>query len=181
MRNKQKNRFWLVVVLMVSLVTAARADDLLPFTSNFISGPHVGQQYCHVCNLASHPTILVFARNVEAPSSRALLRDMQALARKHSDLQAWVVFLSAPDAADETRVEARARAVIESLAAGRVLVSVLDDPQGPPGYELSSDAAATVMVARGRHLLSRKEFKPERWNEAAIGTVLNHGMSLLAH
>src|SRR5688572_299383 len=66
----------------------------LPFTSNMVTGPNRGKQYCYVCELKEEPVVLVFARRM-SPATGRLMRLLQERVREHQGVRlfGWVCFL----------------------------------------------------------------------------------------
>jgi hypothetical protein len=154
----------------------ARGERVLPFTSNFVTGPHRGKQYCYVCELKDEPAVLVFARETD-PATARLLRELRRATQSFAaqKLFGWFVFLAADDTAAETTLEQRAYELAREQGAAGLPVSVLGDPDGPPGYLISRKAAVTVLVFRKGKVLENRSFNTANWNDRAAGKAL-HGL-----
>ena len=148
-------------------------ESPLPFTSNMVTGPHRGRQYCYVCELKEEPAVLVFARSMDPPTAR-LLQQLREQVRAHRDrkLFGWFVFLGAEDTPSETALEHEAYAFAQRNGATSVPVSILGDPQGPPGYRVSPDAEVTVVLFQGKKVLANRSYRRKDWNVRAAENAL---------
>jgi hypothetical protein len=161
----------------------------LPFTSNAITGEHRGQQHCYICELKDEPAILIFARKQDAPTAR-LLRDLRDALREHSDkkLFGWLVFLANPDPSADTGAQTSGASAMERSAlefarrnnATTLPLTVLDDPQGPPGYRIAPDAAVTLLFFRRGKIVANRAYRDREWTMEAAGSALRDLRVLLA-
>lgn len=144
----------------------------LPFTSNMVTGPYRGKQYCYVCELKDEPAVLVFARNPDETTGR-LLRTVRDAVRANEKFKlfGWMVFL-APDANAEHALETQAYEFARKNGATGLPVSVLGDPQGPPGYLVAPDAEVTVIVFRSGKVLYNRAYRKKEWSAKAATTAL---------
>jgi hypothetical protein len=152
----------------------------LPFTSNIVSGPQRGKQYCYVCELKDEPAVLVFARKMDEPTAR-LMRSLAAATREHTKqkLFVWFVFLGDEDTASETALEREAYAFARRQGAGAMPVSALGDPDGPPGYLISPEAETTVLMFRSGKVRTNRAFRAKEWSTRAADAVLKDLPGLL--
>lgn len=148
-------------------------DRPLPFTSNVVTGKFRGQQHCFVCDLKDEPAVLVFVREPNDGTAR-LLHNMEDQVREHRSekLFGWVVFLGEQGTAAETSLESQAFRFARANGVSSVPVSVLGDPQGPPGYLVSRDAAATVLAFRSGKILWNRAYRAKDWNARAADGAL---------
>jgi hypothetical protein len=151
----------------------------LPFTSNMVTGPYRGRQYCYVCELKDEPAVLVFARNPDESTGR-LLRTVRDAVRAHekSKLFGWMVFL-APDVASEHALETQAYDFARKNGATGLPVSVLGDPHGPPGYLVAPEAEVTVIVFRSGKVLYNRAYRKKEWSAKAAASALKELPKLL--
>lgn len=145
----------------------------LPFTSNLVTGPQRGRQYCYVCELKDEPALLVFVRHPDESTAR-LLREMRDAVRENekSKLFGWMVFLGPADTASEKELERQAYELARKNAATTLPVSVLGDPQGPPGYLIAPDAEATVIVFQKSKVLYNRAYRTKEWSSRAASSAL---------
>jgi hypothetical protein len=161
----------------------------LPFTSNAITGEHRGQQHCYICGLKDEPAVLIFARKQDPPTAR-LLRDLRDAIREHSDkkLFGWLVFLASPDPSTDNGARASGESAVEQSAlefarrnnATTLPLTVLDDPQGPPGYRIAPDAAVTILFFRSGKIVANRAYRDREWTLDAAGGALRDLRVLLA-
>lgn len=156
-------------------------ERMLPFTSNMVSGPQRGKQYCYVCELKDEPAVLVFARQADESTAR-LMRSLRDQVRDHAKdkLFVWFVFLGQPDTASQTALERQAYDFARRNGTASMPVSALGDPQGPPGYFIAPEAQTTVLMFRNRKVLSNRAFTAREWNARAADTCLKDLPALLS-
>lgn len=152
----------------------------LPFTSNLVTGPQRGRQYCYVCELKDEPAVLVFVRHPDESTAR-LLREMRDAVRENekSKLFGWMVFLGPADTASEKELERQAYELARKESATTLPVSVLGDPQGPPGYLIAPDAEATVIVFKSGKVLYNRAYRTKEWSSRAASSALKELPKLL--
>jgi hypothetical protein len=154
---------------------------VLPFTSNLVTGPYRGQQHCYICELKDEPAVLIFARRMDAPTARLLRAARAAVrAREKEKLFAWFVFLGEGGAATEAALEDATYQFARANEAAGLPVSVLGDPDGPPGYLIARDAVVTVLLFRNRKVVANRAFRAVEWNERAADGALQDLPALLA-
>lgn len=155
-------------------------ERTLPFTSNMVSGPHRGKQYCYVCELKDEPAVLVFARKMDEPTAR-LMRNLADSVREHAreKLFVWFVFLGPEDTAAETALERQAYEFARKNGAASMPVSALGEPLGPPGYLISPEADTTVLLFKSGKVRVNRAFRAKEWNAKAADGVLKDLPALL--
>lgn len=143
----------------------------LPFTSNAVTGPNRGQQHCYICGLKDEPAVLVFVRHLDDPTGR-LLRDLRdaVRARQKERLFAWMVVLG--EAQSESALERAAFDFARSQSASNFPITVLGDPQGPPGYRIAPDADVTLLFFRSGKVLANRAYRTDEWGNKAAGAAL---------
>jgi hypothetical protein len=153
----------------------------LPFTSNMVTGPHRGRQYCYVCELKEEPSILIFARAFDAPTGQ-LLEEVRDAVRRHREqkLFGWVVFLGERGSQAEADLEHQARAFAQQHRATTVPVAALGDPEGPPGYLIAPEAAVTVVLFRHGAVVANRAFTRQQWTPRAARQALRDLPALLS-
>ena len=87
-------------------------------------------------------------------------------------LFAWFVFLGTHGASAETKLGDAAYEFARANNASGLPVSVLDDPQGPPGYLISSDAEVTVLMFRKRKVIANRSYRAADWDNRAADAVI---------
>jgi hypothetical protein len=156
-------------------------ERTLPFTSNMVSGPQRGKQYCYICELKDEPAVLVFARKTDAATAR-LMQQLREQVREHAKerLFVWFVFLGEPDTASQTALERQAYEFARANGTASMPVSALGDPQGPPGYLISPTAQTTVLMFRNRKVIANQAFTPKDWSNKAADNCVKALPQLLA-
>lgn len=155
--------------------------DILPFSSNVVTGPYRGQQHCFVCDMeANQPAVLVFSREMDAPMIRLMDR-LRAVAEKYHRVKLfpWVVFLGKRGTASEVDLENKAEAFARLHAVDEIAVTALGDPAGPPGYLISPDADVCVLMFRHGRVVSSRAYDAAHWNMAAASHALQNVAGLM--
>jgi hypothetical protein len=154
---------------------AARADmaaglkagqSLEPFTSNVVTGSFRGQQHCFVCGLVlNHPAVLVFSRRMDEPTGR-LLRSLDGYMHTHvkDNLLCWFVFLGPAGTDHEVALENQAEGFAAKNHAAFAPLTVLADPQGPPGYQLDPGQDVVVYTTSARKITSKHVYSTKQWD-----------------
>jgi len=145
----------------------------LPFTSNMVTGPNRGKQFCYICELKDEPAVLVFARRLDGATGQLLrgLRDNIRELRKERFF-AWAVFLTTPETGAQTEQERQVYTIVREQGATELPVSVLGDPQGPPGYLVSPEAEVTFIAFRSGKVLYNRAFRSTEWNGRTAAGLL---------
>jgi hypothetical protein len=153
----------------------------LPFTSNFVTGPQRGQQYCYVCQLKDEPALLAFSRGTDGASER-LLKQIRDAVRQYRDrkLFGWMVLLGPTGTAAETALERAAYSMAEHASSTEVPVAALGDPAGPPGYRIAPEAHVTLLIFRSGKVLYNRAYTAKEWTPRAADEALKVLPSLLA-
>lgn len=148
-------------------------ERMLPFTSNMVTGPHRGQQYCYVCQLKDEPAVLAFVRHPDEATAR-LLREIRDAARERraDHLFGWMVFLGGESTEAQTAMERQAYELARASDATTLPVSVLGDPQGPPGYVIAPEAEVTLVMFRGGKVLYNRSYRAKEWTNRSAESAL---------
>ncbi|HEY3997553.1 MAG TPA: hypothetical protein VGO93_01725 [Candidatus Xenobia bacterium] len=173
------------VALVTLLLTAASVlanvlpspihtgGELQPFTSNVVTGTFRGQQHCYVCSLVlNHPAVVVFSRQIDGPTTR-LVQHLDGFLHEHmkDNLVCWTVFLGAAGSDAEVALEDRAYAFATGNHLDVLPITVLGDPQGPPGYRIPASVHVLALITHGRRILQSCSFDKAHWNNAAADTI----------
>jgi hypothetical protein len=140
-----------------------------PYSSLFAVGPQRGQQHCFVCETATRPAIIVFARSLSAPLGK-LVKGIDTAVNQHkkAELRAWVTFLGE----DQPSLDPQVVQWGKQYAIGAVPLSVFQDAVGPPSYLLSRDADVTVLLSVRQKVVANFAFRAGELNDEAIAAVL---------
>lgn len=170
----------LLVLAAPAWATLKPGDDIMPFTSNVVTGPYRGMQHCYVCDAKGAQTCMVaFFGQADTASAKFALAFRSLLTQTKEPPLAWFVFLtdegSGPEALHEDRVERLAAK--EGLT--RLNLTVLGDRQGPPGYLVDKDSALTVMVYK-RFIVKQVRVYPKKdWSEAVAEKAAQEALKLI--
>lgn len=166
--------------LLMLTATLKPGDDIMPFTSNVVTGPYRGMQHCYVCDAKGAQTCMVafFGQADDASAKFAAALKPLLIQSKEPPL-AWFVYLtehgSGPEALHEDRVERLA----QKAGLTRLNLTVLGDPQGPPGYLVDKDSALTVLVYK-RFIVKQVRVYPKKdWSEATAAKAAEEVLKLI--
>ena len=170
----------LSLLIATSSFTLKPGDDVMPFTSNVVTGPYRGMQHCYVCDAKGAQTCMVaFFGQADPASARFTAAFKNLLTQSKEPPLAWFVFLtehgSGPEALHEDRVDRLAT----SSGLTRLNLTVLGDPQGPPGYLIEKDAALTVLVYKRFIVKQVRVWKKAEWNEATADKASQEVLKLI--
>jgi hypothetical protein len=153
------------VVAFIVVAGAALAGDALTsglkpgdsaseFIVMDITGPAAGTSICYRCRFRDSPVVCVFARKPSESVVR-LVKQLDAKIDEKKSVRSFVVFV-----APKGEITAGA---LRTLAADARLVSVIlticENPDGPPEYHLSKDADVTVLMWRRGIVKAGRAFK----------------------
>jgi hypothetical protein len=170
------------VLLATSLVSAATlqtgrtaGQNILPFSSNVVVGPHRGEQHCFVCDLKTDEVgVVFFARDDSAATARVVkgfLAQLRGLVK--NTLVSWMVFLGPEGTAQEEALGKTALGFAEKYALTGENVCVFGGQAGgPPGYTVDAGAALTVVLFRNNEVLLAGAWPSAGWTEAVADGVL---------
>ncbi len=145
----------------------------LPFTSNMVTGANRGRQFCYICELKDEPAVLVFARKPDEATG-VLLQGLKEGVRTYRKdrLFVWMVFLSSPETGAQTAQERQVYTFARENGATELPISVLGDPQGPPGYLVAPDAEVTCLVFRSGKVVLNRAYRAKEWTPRAAESFL---------
>ena len=137
-----------------------------PYSFLVASGPERGQQTCYVCESASKPGVIVFARSLSDPLAQLLVKCDGVVADRPKDsMRAWMTVLG------EKTVALDALGKWAKQAGLTLPVGVFDDPVGPPSYKLAEDADVTVVLFTDRKVLANFAFRAGELDDTAVRRV----------
>jgi hypothetical protein len=139
-----------------------------PFEPLNLNGPDAGDECCLFCKYGNAPVVMVFAPKPSEALAK-LARGMDAAAdaaNKTAEVGACLIV---------TDMSAESRRTLGKLAdeakLKHVILAVID-PAKVKDYDLSPDAAATVLLYSKRVVRSNRAFKPADLTDDAITGVL---------
>jgi hypothetical protein len=140
-----------------------------PYTSLVSVGPERGQQHCFICESASRPLVIVFARQLSEPLGKlASALDKALIEHKATELRAWVTFLGD----DQVSLDPKVVQWSKKHATGNVPLGVFEDELGPPAYLLARDADVTVLLAVKQKVVANFAFRSGEINDAAVFEIM---------
>lgn len=140
-----------------------------PYTFVQCTGPNRGQLYCHICDNAERPAVIVFARNLGDPLGKLVGRIDKAVGdNQQAKLNAWVTFL----AADQSAIDAKVVDWGKQHAVRTVPLGVFEDVNGPPSYRLARDADVTVLLFVNRKVVANFASRAGELNEERINDIM---------
>jgi hypothetical protein len=132
-----------------------------------VTGEHAGEPYCLICENGLAPVAMLFARELDGPLLD-LIGKLDAATEKNRKQQmgSFVVFLSDKEGLQEELAAAATKARLKHT------VLSIDKPAGPDGFNVSPDAALTVVLYREHDVKANHAFRPGELTEAAGEKVL---------
>ncbi len=132
-----------------------------------VTGEHAGEPYCLICENGLAPVAMLFARELDGPLLK-LIGKLDAATEKNRQEQmgSFVVFLS-----DKEGLEKELAAVAKKAKLKHTVLSI-DKPAGPDGFNVSPEAALTVVLYREHDVKANHAFRPGELTEAAGEKVL---------
>lgn len=110
---------------------------------------------------------MIFAREV-SDSLTSLVKQLDAETAKHSKdkMGSFVVFLS-----DDEKLSDKLESLTKKEGIKKTILSI-DNPAGPPGYNVAKDADITVVLYNKRVVVANHAFKRGGLNDAAITKIM---------
>jgi hypothetical protein len=161
--------------LMVGVASAAepvssgpQAGDKVPgpFKPMNVTGPDAGKEECLYCKHGSKPMVMVFAREL-TPGVAALIKKLDAAtdAKSEAGLASCVIVLTDANVGPSLAKWAGGEKITHT-----VLATYAKD--GPAKYNLSGDAAVTVLLYTKQTVKVNHSFRAGELTEAKADTVL---------
>jgi hypothetical protein len=138
-----------------------------PFHPLNVTGEHAGKKACLYCANGANPVAVVFAREA-TPAVAKLLKQLDDATVKNAkaDMGSFAVFYSDKDGLD------KALAKLAEDQKLKKLVLSIDNAAGPKSYEISKDAAVTVLLYTSFEVKANHAFRKGELNDAAITKVV---------
>ncbi len=110
---------------------------------------------------------MIFAREV-SDSLTSLVKQIDAETAKHTKekMGSFVVFLT-----DDEKLSDRLEALAKKEGLKKCILSI-DNPAGPPGYNVAKDADITVVLYNKRTVVANHVFKKGGLNDTAITKIM---------
>jgi hypothetical protein len=138
-----------------------------PFHPLNVTGAQAGKKHCLYCQNGSNPVAMIFAREC-SPNLKKLIKKIDESTAKNSgcEMGSFVVFCS-----DEEGLADKLKQVAKDENLKKVVLSI-DNPAGPKGYEVSSDADVTVILYKDRTVKANYAFKKGGLTEKDIEKIV---------
>jgi hypothetical protein len=174
-------RIALVVALALALFTTGvpAADDLKsgpqvgevarpkPFFPLNLNGPTPDQKQCLVCRNGNNPVAMVFAREVSSPLTTLIKKlDEQTVKNKTANMGSFAIFCSDTEGLDKKLKELAKSEKLQEF------VLAIDNPAGPPPYNIAKDADVTVVLYNKSKVLANYAFKKGQLDDKAIEKIM---------
>ena len=111
---------------------------------------------------------MIFAREV-SDSLTSLVKkiDAETAKNKKAKMGSFIVFISQDEKLADKLKEIGKKEEIKTM-----ILSVMDNPVGPPAYKVDKDAAVTVVFYNQHKVLANHTFKKGELNSAAVDKVM---------
>ena len=111
---------------------------------------------------------MIFAREV-SDSLTSLVKkiDAETAKNKKAKMGSFIVFISQDEKLADKLKDLGKKEEIKTT-----ILSIMDNPVGPPAYKVDKDAAVTVVFYNQRKVLASHAFKKGELNSAAIEKVM---------
>lgn len=111
---------------------------------------------------------MIFAREV-SDNLTSLVKKIDAETAKNSKAKmgSFVVFISQDEKLNDKLKEIGSKEGIK-----KTVLSIMDNPAGPPKYEVAKDAEVTVVLYTNRKVVANYAFKKGQLNAAAIEKIM---------
>ena len=154
----------------------AAGESPAAFNVKDITGPSKGKSLCYRCQYGAKPVTTIFTREV-TPEVAALVKqiDEQVGANKDKNMKAFVVLLT--EDADAGAKQ------LEKLAADQkitnVPLTVFDGAAGPAKYNISKDAAVTVMMWNKSRVAVNEAFAEAKLSQEQVASLSGKTSAIL--
>lgn len=139
-----------------------------PFHPLNINGEAAGKKNCLYCSNGANPVAVVFAREL-TPEVSALIKKLDEATAKNGScsMGSYAVFMS-----DSEKLPDQLKNLADTAKLTKLILSI-DNPAGPKAYEISKDAAVTVLLYKEVTVAANHSFKTGELNEKAISKVVS--------
>lgn len=108
-----------------------------------VTGPSQGEYLCYRCKYAGRPTVAIFTRKIDdSVTSLVQQIDQKVVENAEHQLSAFMVVIG--ENTEQVKPELQRIQVAQNIQ--NTPLTVLDNPEGPPGYGLSPEAEIQVMM-----------------------------------
>jgi hypothetical protein len=145
-----------------------------PFHPLNVTGEAAGKKHCLFCQNGSNPVAMVFAREA-SPEVAKLIKKLDTCTAKHSDCKmgSFVVFLS-----DKEGLDTELKSLADKQGLKNIVLSI-DNPAGPAKYEVSKEAAVTVVLYTDHTVKANHAFKKGQLKDKDIDAIVKDVAKIL--
>jgi len=138
-----------------------------PFHPLNVTGAQAGKKNCLYCQNGENPVAMIFAREC-SPNLKKLIKKIDETTAKNSDcsMGSFVVFCS-----DEEGLADKLKQVAKDEDLKKIVLSI-DNPAGPKGYNVASEADVTVILYKDRLVKGNYAFKKGALTEKDIQKIV---------
>jgi hypothetical protein len=157
------------VALAADLKSGPQAGETIPgpFHPLNVNGEDAGKKACLYCKAGDSPVVAIFARSADDASLKKLITTVEAATAKNAkaELNSFVVFCSNSD-----KLQAQLKEFAEKAKIQNVILAI-DEPAGPDKYNISKDAAVTVVLYKERVVKANHTFAKGQLSDKDIDMV----------
>jgi len=111
---------------------------------------------------------MIFAREISDPLTSLVKKIDEATAKnKDAKMGSFIVFCS-----NDENMEKQVKALAEKENLKNIVLTVLDNPSGPPKYEVAKDADVTVVLYNKQTVEANHAFKKGGFQEEHVDVIL---------
>ena len=157
------------VALAADLRSGPQTGEMVPgpFHPLNINGEDAGKKACLYCKAGDSPVVAIFARSADDAALKKLITTVEQATAKNAkaELNAFVVFCSNND-----KLPAQLKSFADKAKLQNVVLAV-DEPAGPEKYNISKEAAVTVVLYKERVVKANHSFARGKLTDRDIETI----------
>ena len=157
-------------------VKSGLAEGVSPpaFNVRDITGPQAGETLCYRCKYGARPVVTIFTREMNENVTDLIKKiDAKVGANKDAKMAAFVVFL-----ADDDTISPKIEAIAKENDIKNTPLTLIEG-NGPPKYNLSKDAAVTVMMWVDGELKVNEAFAKGKFDKKAADSLSGETKKIL--
>jgi hypothetical protein len=134
-----------------------------------VTGEHAGEPHCLVCENGRAPVAMLFARDLDEQLLKLLVKiDGATSEHRKEGMGSFVVFLS-----DAQELPGKLEAAAKKHKFKHLVLSTFE-PAGPDGFEVSKQAAVTVVLYNKHVVRANHAFRKGELTDKAVEAVLGN-------
>ena len=119
-----------------------------------VTGEHKGESLCYRCQYGNKPVVSIFAREAGCDQLLALVKEVDAKLGDNKEIKGMVVVIT--EDADKTEATLKEFAAKNKIK--NIPLTIFEGKAGPDGYNISKDAAVTVVMWNKSKVKTSKGF-----------------------